>query len=158
MFRVTAPIAPQLTKFLKLFKWYNCSKPHDRNLRLEAARCGADMKKIWMGSTQHNNQNFASEGSRVLHSAKMPSMGSFHAPQPIIFLSEWCRCGANMKKPWMGSTLMYVPFRALIEASQMRRYHKKIMRRSYRRGYSPLALRGCREDLLPTVPSLEDHT
>ena len=31
-----------------------------------------------------------------------------------------------MKKAWMGSTLMYIPFRLLIEASQMRRYHNKL--------------------------------
>ena len=47
------------------------------------------------------------------------------APLPNL-LSEWCRCGADMKKAWMGSTLMYVPFRLLIEASQMRRYHNKL--------------------------------
>ena len=38
------------------------------------------------------------------------------------FASEWCRCDADMKRPWMGSTLLYVPFRVLIEVSQMRYY------------------------------------
>jgi hypothetical protein len=32
-----------------------------------------------------------------------------------------------MKKPWMDSTIAYIPFRALIEASLMRRYHKKLL-------------------------------
>ena len=43
----------------------------------------------------------------------------------IYFLSEWCRCVADMKNPRMGSTKMYVPFGDLIEAAQMRHYHKK---------------------------------
>ena len=43
----------------------------------------------------------------------------------IYFLSEWCRCVADMKNPRMGSTLAYIPFGDLIEAAQMRHYHKK---------------------------------
>ena len=43
------------------------------------------------------------------------------------FLSEWCRCGADMKKPRMGSTKAYIPFGGMIEAPQMRRYHKKLL-------------------------------
>ena len=35
------------------------------------------------------------------------------------FLSEWCRCVADMKKPPMGSTMTYVPLVVLIEAAQM---------------------------------------
>ena len=46
-------------------------------------------------------------------------------PITIYFLSEWCRCGADMKNPRMGSTLAYIPFGDLIEAAQMRHYHKK---------------------------------
>ena len=44
---------------------------------------------------------------------------------PPYFLSEWCRCVADMKNPRMGSTLAYIPFGDLIEAAQMRHYHKK---------------------------------
>ena len=43
------------------------------------------------------------------------------------FSSEWCRCGADMKKPPMGSTKAYIPLVALIEAPQMRRYHGKLL-------------------------------
>ena len=43
----------------------------------------------------------------------------------IYFLSERRRCGADMKNPRMGSTLAYIPFGDLIEAAQMRHYHKK---------------------------------
>ena len=43
----------------------------------------------------------------------------------IYFLSEWRRCVADMKNPRMVSTLAYVPFGDLIEAAQMRHYHKK---------------------------------
>ena len=43
------------------------------------------------------------------------------------FSSEWCICGADMKKPPMGSTIAYVPLVALIEAPQMRRYHGKLL-------------------------------
>ena len=39
--------------------------------------------------------------------------------------SEWRSSGDDMKKPWMGS-MTYVPFRALIEAPLMRRYHAKL--------------------------------
>ena len=48
----------------------------------------------------------------------------------IYFLSEWRRCVADMKNPRMGSTLAYVPFGDLIEAAQMRHYHKKYLRSS----------------------------
>ena len=44
----------------------------------------------------------------------------------INLLSEFCRCGADMKKPRMGSTKAYVPFGGLIESPQMRHYHKKL--------------------------------
>ena len=43
------------------------------------------------------------------------------------FSSERCRCGADMKKPPMGSTKAYIPLVALIEAPQMRRYHGKLL-------------------------------
>ena len=52
---------------------------------------------------------------------KETDQGQFHN-----FLSEWCRCGADMKKARMGSTKAYIPFGLLIEASQMRHYHKKL--------------------------------
>ena len=39
---------------------------------------------------------------------------------------EWCRCGADMKKPRM-VVLTYVPFGALIEAAQMHHYHNKLV-------------------------------
>ena len=41
------------------------------------------------------------------------------------FLSKVVRCGADMKKPRMGSTWMYVPFEGLIEAPQIAAFHKK---------------------------------
>ncbi len=41
---------------------------------------------------------------------------SYRLPHYPNFLSEWCRCGDDMKKPWMDSTKAYIPFRALIEA------------------------------------------
>ena len=43
----------------------------------------------------------------------------------IYFLSEWRRCVVDMKNPRMGSTKAYIPFGDLIEAAQMRHYHKK---------------------------------
>ena len=43
------------------------------------------------------------------------------------FSSERCRCGADMKKPPMGSTKAYIPLVSLIEAPQMRRYHGKLL-------------------------------
>ena len=46
-------------------------------------------------------------------------------------LSEWCRSGADMREPRMGSTLRYVPFGAWIEASLMRRYHNKLLDERY---------------------------
>ena len=49
---------------------------------------------------------------------------SQHIPN---FLSEWCRCGDDMKNPRMGSTKAYIPFGDLIEAPQMRHYHKKLL-------------------------------
>ena len=41
-------------------------------------------------------------------------------------MSEWCRCGTDMKKPRM-VVLTYVPFGALIEAAQKRRYNNKLV-------------------------------
>ena len=52
-------------------------------------------------------------------SAKWKNLGSEN------LLREWCSSGADMKKAWMDSTLMYIPFRLLIEASLMRRYLNK---------------------------------
>ena len=54
---------------------------------------------------------------------KEPRIG--HASRDVNLLSEWCSSGADMKKAWMDSTLMYIPFRLLIEASLMRRYLNK---------------------------------
>ena len=51
-------------------------------------------------------------------------MNSQHIPN---FLSEWCRCGDDMKNPRLGSTKAYIPFGDLIEAPQMRHYHKKLL-------------------------------
>ena len=42
-------------------------------------------------------------------------------------MSEWCRCGADMKKPRMGSTKAYVPFGALIERPRMTSFHNKLL-------------------------------
>ena len=48
-----------------------------------------------------------------------------HASRVVNLLSEWRSSGADMIKAWIGSTLAYVLFRLLIEASLMRRYHNK---------------------------------
>ena len=46
-------------------------------------------------------------------------------PQPNL-LSKVVRLGLDMKIARMGSTLAYIPFGDLIEAAQMRLFHKKL--------------------------------
>ena len=74
----------------------------------------------WCSSGAITKNNLLSEGRRVLHSAKMPPMGStkrtshwWHfllgdaidpLSQEINLLSEWCSSGADMKKLRMGCT------------------------------------------------------
>ena len=64
-----------------------------------------------------------SKGDRLGLDMKIARMG--HTSRNVNLLSEWCSSGADMKKAWMDSTLTYIPFRLLIEASLMRRYHNK---------------------------------
>ena len=68
-----------------------------------------------------------------LRSLKLNSLNTLNSLNPLIttigatsnFLLEGVRCGLDMKNPRMGSTKAYIPFGDLIEAPQMRHYHKK---------------------------------
>ncbi len=53
-----------------------------------------------------------------------PQTALYH--RKFNFLLEWCRCVADMKNPPMGST-QYIPLVDLIDAAQMRLYHKKLL-------------------------------
>ena len=91
--------------------------------------------------------SLASEGCRVLHSAKMPSMGSTKAyvpltaffvrgrNRPLITTRAWwekgCRCVLSQKRvPW-DSTKTYSPrYSTFWDRTQMRPYHAKLSRQA----------------------------